>query len=324
MKDLKRMAVNPFLGLGKYGREKIQLFIFLHIMFMKSQLLDHTYLAPIIPLTETLYDTIFGLVTTKDQKIELRKSQRKTVVQVLVEAKVAAHTIEGRVKDKVTKSSPIYSELFGNGIDEYNHFDLKNSYILISRLKDGVKKYQIELGDDMLTLITGVYDDFDEARKAQALTAGEVRGNNPNYEKSLDLMEIQLYKNFLEICKDNSNDPSNGWGFFDQPVLTRPSHHAGNPNKEPLTLGIDPLSQKEAGMPFSIINKFSIKNMCNVPIYYMGAFTADEAIHPNSLVILPGQTITVTAAQLGSPSNRYLIFANKDIKELGVVKITLE
>ncbi len=289
---------------------------------MKSQVLTHAYLVPIIATTEAEYNVLFGIVLAKDQKIGLRKAQRKTVVMVLDEAKVAAHSIESRVKDKLTKASPIYTELFGNGIDEYNHIILENAYLLISRLKDGVTTYVTEIGSDLKLVIDQVYTDFDVARRAQTTTAGAVKGNNPDYDANLLIMETQLFSNFLDVQKQNLTDPSRAWDFFDQPVLTRPSHHAGNPDNEPITLGIDPASQLEAGIAITVGRTYTFKNKGTKSLYFMGAFTADELIHPNSQELLPGESITITGDQLGSPNNRYLIFANKDLVELGVVKIT--
>ena len=323
MKNLKAMSVNPFKGLNKFGRQRVQIFIYLHLMYMKSQVAAHAYLAANIAATQTLYNALFGIVIIKDQKIELRKSQRKTVVQVLKEAKEAAHRIESRIIDKLTKSNAIYVEMFSNGIGDFNHLNMHNAYILISRLKAGCATYETEIGADMKTLIDGVYTDFDNARQAQTITAGTVTGNNPDYDKSLDLMEDQLYVNFLDVQKENKTDPSQTWGFFEQEVLTRPAHHAGSNDNEPITESVFPNSQIEAGISYAEDSVFTLKNRGLKSLFVMGAVTPDEPIHPNSLEILPGATLIITGAQLGSPNNRFFIIANKDAIELGVIEIKI-
>ncbi len=324
MININKVIDNPFDALHDYRRDVVQLFIYLHILYMESQLIDYPYLAPYITAAWIKYNDMFGVVKDKDQKISLRKSQRKTVVEAMDDFKKGAHTVESRVRDKKGKGSPIYNELFPDGLDGYNHIILENSYLLIDRLVDGTTKYVAELGVDMQDLMADLFTEFDEARKAQVDSAGKVRSNNPKYTAKLNVMNVQLYLNLHSICGENKDNIDLAKGYFNQSVLDRAVHHAGDPNKEPKIIGIQPLTQKEAEVAYGINDKITLKNMGKVPLSYMGAFTADEPIHPNSQVLLPGQSITLTAEQLGSPNNKYLIIANNDTELLGAIKITLE
>jgi len=200
---------------------------------------------------------------------------------------------------------------------------MENSYLIITTIKDGVKKYVVELGADMQLLMDGCYTDFDNARLLQTELASSIRGNKPLYDKYLDQMILQLNVNRLTIALENNLNPAENYFYFDETVLYVPSHHKGKDEKVPLVVGVDPDSQIDSGASFGLGQKVSIYNPSDDDAYYFAARTADEIMPVSCLFIKKGETVVLTAEQLGCPENKFLILGNKDATQLGVVKITL-
>ena len=315
MKDLKKLIDNPFDALHDFRREVVQLFIYLHIIYMESQATEFPYLIPLIALSWTKYNNLFDITKDKENKISLRRGQRKLVVNELDNIVKAARTIEARVKDKVGKESIIYYELFPDGLSDYDHINLERAYNYIARLKDGTLKYETELGVDMKTLMIDVFNDFDEARRNQVDSAGSVVGNNPIYTEDLNIMNVQLYDNLHLICSANKLNIDVSKTFYNQTVLTRAVHHDTNSPNEPRIVSIQPESQIDTLTSFSITNTIILKNVGRFPLSFMTAFTADEPIHPNSPVLMPGMTVVLTPDKTGAPNNKFLIAANNETEE---------
>ena len=66
-----------------------------------------------------------------------------------------------------------------------------------------------------------------------------------------------------------------------------------------------------------------LRNLGIVAVWYMGATTASEPFHPNSLMLMRGYEVSITAEQLGCPQNKFYLLANKDLLLLAVVKINV-
>jgi len=89
-------------------------------------------------------------------------------------------------------------------------------------------------------------------------------------------------------------------------------------------VGVDPDSQMDSGASFGLGQKVSIYNPSDDDAYYFAARTADEVMPVSCLFIKKGETVVLTAEQMGCPENKYLIIGNRSIKNLVVVKIIIE
>jgi len=319
-----RFFFNPFEFLRKFGRNKVQIFIFLHIQAMKMEVALNPFLAPLILATQTLYDSLFSKTSEKSSKTGQRIAETKEVKAAIKNFKIGMRKVYKRAADKLGEDSVIFIELFSQGLNYYNRVKMENAYLIIGTLKDGVKKYVTELGVDMQTLMDGCYADFDNARILQSGLASSIRGNKPLYDKFLDQMILQLDVNRLTISLENNSNPAENYFYFDETVLYVPSHHKGKDDKVPLVVGVDPASQMDSGASFGLGQKVSIYNPSDDDAYYFAARTADEIMPVSCLFIKKGETVVLTAEQLGCPENKYLIIGNRSLKNLLVVKILIE
>ena len=318
--SINRFFDNPFEFIRKFGRGKAQIFIFLHIQAMKTEVLTKPYMQQLIDDTQALYDLMFMKTSEKSSKTGQRKAETIEVNVALDNFKKGVRKVYKRAADKLGEDSVIFIELFGQGLSFYDRIKMENSYLIINTIKDGVKKYKTELGVDMQTLMDGCYTDFDNARLLQTELASSIRGNKPLYDKYLDQMILQLNVNRLTIALENNLNPAENYFYFDETVLYVPSHHKGKDEKVPLVVGVNPDSQVDSGASFGPGQKVSIYNPSDDDAYYFAARTADETMPLSCLFIKKGETIVLTAEQLGCPENKYLIIGNRSIKNLLVVK----
>ncbi len=314
---------NSFDGLDIYGRDKVQIYTYLHMTAMEAKKIAMPFLVPLHTSTKVIYDAMFVNISVKTTGVSQRVAQTKEANTAIKSFKKAASKTMKRASDKLGEGSVGFIELFNTGMKYYNDTIMENAYIRIQFLRDGTVKYGTELGADIVTLIEDCYIAFDAARQAQVILKTNVEDNNPLYDVNYVLLKKQLNKNLHTISLQNDNVPRENYIFFTDSVLETPSHHKGKNNFGPWILSVQPLAQIDSLIAFSLGQKITIQNLGSVPIYYMGAVSGTELFQPSSLMIMPGEEIMITAVQLGCPQNKFLLLKNKDLLNLGVVKITL-
>ena len=319
-----RFFDNPFEFLRQFGRNKVQIFIFLHLMAMKTQVLLKPFLQPLIDKTQDLYDKMFSKTSEKSSKTGQRIAETKEVKAAIKNFKIGARKVYKRAADKLGEDSKIFIELFSGGLTYFDRIKMENAYLIISTLKDGVEKYVTELGIDMQTLMDGCYSDFDEARQSQTGLASSIRGNSPLYDKIMDQMIIQLDVNRLTISLDDNTDPSANYFYFDEDVLYIPSHHKGKNDKVPIIVGVNPNSQLDSGASYGPGQKVTIYNPSDEDAYYFPAQTADEIMPTSCLYVKKGETVVLTSEQMGCPINKFLLIGNRSATKFIVVKIFMD
>ena len=320
----KRAFENIFLFLLKFGRTKSQIFIYLHLQAMKSVVATKPFLIPLISATQILYDSLFSSTSDRRSKTGQRIAETKEVVAAKKGFIKAAQAVYKRAADKLGETSASFVELFPYGKATFNNLILENANLVMDSLLTGVKKYTVQLGDDMLTLISNSITDFNDARDLQSGLKSNVRENTPLYKKLFKKMIGQLEINRLTICLQDNVDPESNYFYYDESVLYVPSTHKGKDYHGPWMVGVQPDSQEDSKLSFAEGQKITLKNMSDINAYYFGALTATELMSPSCLFLLPGQEITITAEQLGAPGNKFLIFGNKDATSIIVVKVIIK
>ncbi len=89
------------------------------------------------------------------------------------------------------------------------------------------------------------------------------------------------------------------------------------------TLTVPAAGTAAAEISFSVDDTLLISNTGDVSVYYYGATIGSQPAPATAIEIAAGDEAEVTAASLGAPSNRYLMFVNKDADTDGEVEITL-
>jgi hypothetical protein len=67
-----------------------------------------------------------------------------------------------------------------------------------------------------------------------------------------------------------------------------------------------------ANISFALGDTLLATNVGDVPLYYYGASSATQSAPANPTEIAEGNEAEITAASLGAPANKYLLFVNTD------------
>ncbi len=323
--SVNRFFDNPFDFLRRFGRNKVQIFIYLHIQAMKMRVILRPILIPLIAATQALYDSMFAKTTDKSFKTGQRIAETKEVKSAINNFKKAMRKLQARAFDKLGVNSPIYIQLFNNGQYDYNHIKMENAYLIITTVQTIVTTNVTELGVDMKTLIDGCYTDFNAARLLQTGLASNVKGNKPVYDVVLDQMIDQLDINRHTICLDDNTNPEENYVYFEDSVLFTPSTHKTTDKSDKLIVSVDPSSQVDSGASFGPGQTVTLENPSEDDAYYFPAQTPDEVM-PLSCLFVPknGGKVVLTSEEMGSPLNKYLIIGNRNGTKLLVVKIMVK
>lgn len=292
---------------------------------MKMRVSLRPVLIPLIAATQILYDLMFAKTTDKSSKTGQRIAETVEVNNAVENFKKAMRKLYARAFDKLGVNSPIFIQLFNNGLKTYNNMILENAYLVITTVKTTVTTYATELGADMKILIDNCYTEFNDARVLQTGLASNVKGNKPVYDVVLDQMIDQLDTNRHTICLDDNTHPEENYVFFEDSVLFTPSTHKSTDKGNILIVSVEPSTQKDSGASFGPGQKATLENPSEEDIYYFPAQTATE-IMPKSSLFVPknGGKVILTSEEMGSPDNKYLLIGNRTTDKLLVLKITIE
>ena len=110
--------------------------------------------------------------------------------------------------------------------------------------------------------------------------------------------------------------------FFPISMLrTQTNNQAGD--DEAYTLPVPAGQTVAADISFSVDDKFVIANTGETSVYFYGAVAATDATPTEVTEIAAGVEAEITAASLGAPTAKYLMFINRDATLDGEVEITL-
>ncbi|MFZ4548074.1 MAG: hypothetical protein ACOYN4_11595, partial [Bacteroidales bacterium] len=89
------------------------------------------------------------------------------------------------------------------------------------------------------------------------------------------------------------------------------------------TLSVPASTTAVANISFALGDTLLVTNTGNVPLYYYGASSPTQAAPANPTQIPDGDEAEITAASLGAPANKYLLFVNNDKDLEGEVEIMM-
>jgi len=140
-------------------------------------------------------------------------------------------------------------------------------------------------------------------------------------DKAYDQMGKTLYCNMLMLIVHFVDNPVNVENYFDMTLLRTPQKHSKKDNAYKLPLPANSIRIADIG--FSIGDTLLIINNGTNSISFYAAATADAATPAILNEIAPGEELEITAASLGAPNNKFLIFVNTSLTDEGEVEIVL-
>lgn len=107
--------------------------------------------------------------------------------------------------------------------------------------------------------------------------------------------------------------------FFPMHMLR--SKPAGEPEEEAYKLPVPPASIQVADIGFSVDDVFLVRGTGEATLECWGAVNATDPKPAITITIAPGEDVEITAAQLGAPDAKYMMFGNSDEALEGEVEI---
>ena len=110
--------------------------------------------------------------------------------------------------------------------------------------------------------------------------------------------------------------------YFDQSIITPDKRKSSDDDDSAAyTLSVPASATAVANINFALGDTLLVTNTGDVPLYYYGASSATQAAPANPTEIAEGDEAEITAASLGAPANKYLLFVNTDKDYEGEVEI---
>jgi hypothetical protein len=224
---------------------------------------------------------------------------------------------------KWNKKSARYTEGFPSGLSEYTRATRSKYRSLINRLELFSQKYETELGNDFFVKFKNFGIRWDQNTAIKDDIKQDIKESSPDFEAIWKVVATQLYKNALTILLASLDNRRIVMSYFDFSIIN-PRHHASDDATDAAyKLLIPALTSKAAEISFSVDDTLLIINNGVKSIFYYGAATADEEAKTALIEIPSGEEVEVTAASLGAPTNKFIIFVNKDATEEVEVEIAL-
>ncbi len=231
--------------------------------------------------------------------------------------------LEALTNYKYKKNSAKYREMFVDGLTEFNRASFDEIPSLIKRCRNYTEKYEADLGSEIMLK----FKEFDLKWEADTTEKKSLRQDgsklNPDFIALWAQLSVQLQRNSYTILLACPKDPRRLLTYFDFRIVNHRHHQTDDTTSDSYTLSIAPASSKAADFTFAATDNLLIMNNSNQAIYFYAAATADAAQPAQLTEIAAGDELEITAAQLGAPANKFLIFVNKDAAQQAEVEIAL-
>lgn len=272
------------------------------------------YMAALAALTASKTDTAVNLAQ--------QGSETMTVDNYILQFKAAVTRLEPRVLIQFPKETVEYHEFFPQGKSAYSNVTKGNFGNLIATIIAACAKYTAKLGPEPAAEFTALRTSYTAARESQLQKKGSTVSTRSAWDTNLETIADLAFFNLLTIAREHRGHPEKLRMYFDQSIITLHKHENAAADVA-YTLTVPAAGIAAADISFSVDDTLLISNNGDVSLYYYGAANGSQPAPPTAIEIAAGDEAEVTAASLGAPANRYLLFANKDAETDGEVEITL-
>jgi hypothetical protein len=304
MKHVLNYAAYPTQGINA-SRANFAQYVKGHINYLIAA--NQPAYGTITDETTALYEDMFGAVSAHEQFFNKRVSLTQNVQAIKKEFNTKIDELEEVFVFKFHKNSPVYNEVFPHGVTPYKNAALSETVIKMELAEQLAAKYKTTIGESYLTALQHVRERFVAETSAQGVAKGEVKNIIPDYKAKRLAADKQLLKNICTIIIHNIDNPAVVESFFDEHLIF-PKNKKKEESDEPYSLIVAPNTHIAANINFSVGDTLLLTNTGTVSLFYYGASAADAAIPASLSELLPDEEAEVTAAELGAPANKYLIF----------------
>lgn len=316
---LENLAENPLDKVKVSFVRRLQ-FGITHIERM-TQTNPNGILTPLINNTQLKFDAFAGNLTDKQMSEAVHKAFSASLSRISIEFVKAVSKFEGHVKSVFGKESDEYIMFFPKGLNEFHQANQAKTNMLMIKIIELNVTYGAQLGTAYHDLFVDIQSRYLNAFDFQKKSEGAMANSSQIKELLWDELKKQMYINMLTIVLNNIDNPSIMLTYF-KPQLLNYRHKSDDDSETAYILTVSKNSIATADISFSVDDTLILYNSSTVSLFYYGATSPDIEKPITAIELLPDEEKEVTAASLGAPTNKYIIFAN-DSQSDGEVEITL-
>ena len=240
-------------------------------------------------------------------------SDTMTVDNLIQLFKDSITALEPKVMVHFPKGSVQYHEFFPQGKKAYSRITKGNIDNLFATVITGCENHKDQLGQALKDEFTTLQSNYIIARNKQLEKKGSTSSTRSAWDDNLEEIKDLAFHNLLMIADHHRGQPEKLRLYFDQSIITLDKHtQAGDDTAQAYTLTVPASATAVANINFALGDTLLVTNVGDVPICYYGASSAAQPAPVNPSEIAEGDEAEITAASLGAPTNKYLLFINND------------
>ena len=243
----------------------------------------------------------------------------KNFIDLFVEAPEKIKHWQHKIIDVFSENSPEFVTIFSKGRNDIYKGTQEQQLSKLQALAIHVKKYPglVAIHEE----INAYNEELSVAYKNKGISQDGKNKSSDALDIAYDAMGELLFSNMLALTIIFIKNTDVVEHYFDFSLLRNPKKQSEEDNA--YILAIPANSKKTADISFSTDDTLLLVNNGTKSISFYAAATADAATPTTLSEIAAGEELEVTAASLGAPANKFLIFVNTDLTEVGEVEILL-
>jgi hypothetical protein len=322
MTNLRKFLESPFRRL-KVSRDKIFKFFEDHLNRLIQAVDNGEPFAGLVAATQSAFDNLKLSLGSHSSTLAQKESKTMTVDLVIEEFKTAIKLREANILIHFSKDSPVYQEFFPHGKTEYNNANKASIERLMTQIITAIDNHKSELGQPLLDEFLALQTAYITARNEQLKKMEDAGTKTDSWESSLEIMQMQAFRNLLTIALQYMGEPDKIELFFTESLIRARHYNHEGEVIEPYMLVVPPNSTVAADLSFSVDDKLYVEVTGESSLFYFGAQIAEALCPPTAIELQPGAGVEISALSLGAPANKYLLFTNKNTSLESEVEITL-
>ncbi len=323
MKQLEAYAALPLENI-MVGRDLILEFFTDHSSRLKSAVDSGTPFAELVSPFQECLARLADSKTGTAVNLAQQGSETMTVDNYIQQFKDSIKTLEPKVMVQFPKDSVEYHEFFPQGKTAYSRITKGNIDNLFATVLAACEHHKGKLGQALKDEFATLQSNYVAARNKQLEKKGSTSSTRSAWDDNLDAIKDLAFHNLLVIADNYRGQPEKIRLYFDQSIITLDKHkQAADSTAQAYTLAVPASATAVANINFALGDTLLVTNTGDVPLYYYGASSAAQATPPNPTEIADGDEAEITAASLGAPANKYLLFVNNDKDLEGKVEIMM-
>ena len=321
MKLLETYATLPFEYI-LVGRDSIVRFFTDHGSRLQNAVDQGAPFGELLPPFNECLDRLTASKTGTAVNLAQQGSETMTVDNLIQQFKESVTALEPKVMVQFPKGSVQYHEFFPQGKSGYSRITKGNADNLFATVISACENHKDKLGLQLKDEFVALQTKYLAARNKQLEKKGSTSSTRSAWDDNLEEIKDLAFHNLLMIADHHRGQPEKIRLYFDQSIITLDKHkQPADSSAQAYTLSVPASATAVANINFALGDTLLVTNIGDVPVCYYGASSANQAAPANPTKIAEGGEAEITAASLGAPANKYLLFVNNDKDRVGEVEI---